>query len=72
MAYNRNNYLHRLHYIISVYNAYKNEDIPDSRIVKNYFPLHQINITYRQWMNIKGTPLQKVKLTKIEPIKTHK
>jgi len=54
MAYNRNNYIKRAKYIISVYNQYKHSDVPDTRILNNYFPQHNIFISYRQWMNIKG------------------
>ncbi|WP_076554130.1 hypothetical protein [Chryseobacterium ureilyticum] len=54
MAYNRNNYIKRAKYIISVYNQYKHADVPDTRILNNYFPQHNIFISYRQWMNIKG------------------
>jgi len=54
MAYNRRNYIKRAKYIISVYNQYKHQDVPDTRILNNYFPQHNIFISYRQWMNIKG------------------
>lgn len=54
MAYNRRNYVKRAKYIISVYNQYKHADVPDTRILNNYFPQHNIYISYRQWMNIKG------------------
>jgi hypothetical protein len=54
MAYNRQNYVKRAKYIISVYNQYKQSDVPDTRILNNYFPKHNIFISYRQWMNIKG------------------
>jgi len=59
MAYNRNNYIKRLQYIISVYEQYKHSDVPDSYIVRNHFPKHHIYINYRQWMNIKGVPVPK-------------
>lgn len=54
MAYRDENYIKTAGFIISVYNLYKSEDIPDTQIVRNYFPKHFIFIKYRQWMNIKG------------------
>ncbi|MBY0244991.1 MAG: hypothetical protein K2Q03_06030 [Sphingobacteriaceae bacterium] len=57
MAYNRNSYLKRVRYIVSVYQSVKERDKPDTYIVANIFPKHNIYITYRQWMNIKGTPI---------------
>jgi len=54
MAYNRNNYAKRVHYIREVYSKAKERDIPDTRILKHIFPSHGIHISYRQWMNIKG------------------
>lgn len=60
MAYNRRNYVKRAKYIISVYNQYKHVDVPDTRILSNYFPQHNIFISYRQWMNIKGMVIPKV------------
>lgn len=54
MAYNRNNYLKRARYIIGVYNDFKHADVPDTTILRNVFPKHNIYISYRQWMNIKG------------------
>lgn len=48
------NYSGRVRYILSIYNKYKQEDIPDTRIVRNIFPRYGIFISYRQWMNIKG------------------
>lgn len=59
MAYNRRNYLKTARYIVSVYNLYKFPDVPDTKIVRNYFPKHNIHITYRQWMNIKGMVIPK-------------
>lgn len=72
MAYNRKNYIIRAQYIVSVYNAYKYEDVPDSYIVRVHFPKHQIFITYRQWMNIKNMPLPSAGQTKIETIEERK
>ena len=54
MAYNNKNYIKRARFIISVYNEVKNPDIPDTKIVNRIFPKHGINVSYRQWMNIKG------------------
>ena len=59
MAYNRRNYLKTARYIVSVYNQYKFPDVPDSKIVRVHFPQHNIHITYRQWMNIKGMVIPK-------------
>jgi len=59
MAYNRRNYIKRAQYIISVYNQYKHADVPDTRILSNYFPKHNIFLSYRQWMNIKGMVIPK-------------
>ena len=63
MAYNRINYLKKARYIVSVYNQYKHADVPDSKIVRHHFPNHNIYITYRQWMNIKGMVIPKVENT---------
>lgn len=54
MAYNRENYLKKAAYIVSVYTLYKDQGMFDSRIVRNHFPKHGIHIKYRQWMNIKN------------------
>ncbi len=54
MAYNKKNYYKDCLRIIEVYKAHKYEDVPDTRIVANVFPKFNINISYRQWMNIKG------------------
>lgn len=59
MAYNKNNYYKKCLRIIEVYNAHKHEDVPDTRIVKHIFPKFHINISYRQWMNIKGSVIPK-------------
>lgn len=72
MAYNRKNYIIRAQYIVSVYEAYKYEDVPDSYIVRVHFPKHQIFINYRQWMNIKSTPLPSAGRVKIEPLTERK
>lgn len=54
MAYNRNNYLVQVKRILTIYNAEKKEHIPDTYIVRVVFPKHNINISYRTWVNIKG------------------
>ena len=72
MAYNRKNYIIRAQYIVSVYEAYKYSDVPDTHIVRNYFPKHQIFINYRQWMNIKNIPLPSAGRVKIEPLTARK
>jgi hypothetical protein len=59
MAYNRTNYYKRARYIIEVYNTAKFSDVPDTWIVANVFPKHNINIGYRQWLNIKGLRIPK-------------
>lgn len=48
------NYSKRIQYILEVYERYKEEDVPDTRIVQHVFPKYGIYISYRQWMNIKG------------------
>lgn len=48
------NFSARVRYILEVYNRYKQEDVPDTRIVRNIFPRYGIYISYRQWMNIKS------------------
>jgi hypothetical protein len=57
MGYTRHNYIKRIRTIIEVYNQLKHHDVPDTFIVSKEFPKHRIYISYRQWMNIKGTPL---------------
>jgi len=49
MAYNRNNYLKQVQYIMEVYKNVKEHDVPDTRIVANIF-----FISYSTWKNIKG------------------
>jgi hypothetical protein len=60
MAYTRHNYIKRIRRITEVYNQLKHHDVPDTFIVAKEFPKHNIYISYRQWMNIKGTPLTSV------------
>lgn len=57
MAYNKKNYHKRAQFIIDVYRAAKYDDVPDTKIVRTVFPKHNIYLSYRQWMNIKGTPI---------------
>ncbi|WP_163444988.1 hypothetical protein [Flavobacterium columnare] len=59
MAYNKKNYFKRARYIIAVYNAHKHEDVPDTKIINQIFPKHNIYLSYRQWMNIKGMSVPK-------------
>lgn len=59
MAYNKNNYHKNCLRIIEVYKAHKHEDVPDTRIVAKVFPKFNIHISYRTWMNIKGTVIPK-------------
>lgn len=66
MAYNSNNHIKTALYIISVYEKYKFDDVPDSHIVRVYFPKHNIYISYRQWMNIKAMKLPRAKLKDIK------
>jgi hypothetical protein len=54
MAYNSNNKLRQFKHILDVYQAVKQEDIPDTFIVSKVFPKHNIFICYRKWMYIKG------------------
>lgn len=54
VAYTRDNHLKKVAHIISVYKELKEEDIPDTRIVRSLFPQRNIFISYRQWMNIKN------------------
>jgi hypothetical protein len=57
MAYTRHNYIKWIRSIVSIYNQHKEYDVPDTQIVKNIFPKHNIFISYRTWVRIKGTPL---------------
>jgi hypothetical protein len=54
MAYNPRNKLKQYKRIIAVYNEVKEEDIPDTYIVKHLFPKYNIYISYRTWVSIKG------------------
>lgn len=68
MAYNSKNQLKKLQYIVSVYETYKYDDVPDTYIVRVCFPKHNIFISYRQWMNIKNTPLPTSERIEIQPL----
>jgi hypothetical protein len=57
MAYNSTNYFKKARQIIAFYKSVKTPDIPDTHIVRIEFPKNNIYISYRQWMNIKGTPI---------------
>ena len=59
MAYNKTNYYKKLRHMIQVYNDAKTPDIPDTFIISKVFPKHNINISYRQWLNIKGMQVPK-------------
>ncbi|WP_017258413.1 hypothetical protein [Pedobacter arcticus] len=54
MAYHRGNHLKKVNFIMQVYASVKEEDVPDTRILRHVFPKHGIFISYRQWMNLKG------------------
>lgn len=54
MAYNRNNYLKYTRYIVDVYREHKDEDVPDTYIIRKVFPKYGIFISYRKWMYIKN------------------
>ncbi len=59
MSYNRRNYLKTARFIVEIYKQYKHPDVPDTDIVRLHFPKHNIHISYRQWMNIKGIVIPK-------------
>jgi hypothetical protein len=54
MAYNKGNYMRHLRHIVATYHRLKNEDIPDTYVVRVLFPKENIFISYRTWMNIKN------------------
>lgn len=60
MSYHNKNYIKRINYILQVYYNNKQEDIPDTFIVRRIFPKHNIYISYRTWMNIKNPKQQQV------------
>ena len=57
MEYNSTNYFKKAREIVAVYKLVKTDDIPDTHIVRVIFPQKKIYLSYRQWMNIKGTPI---------------
>ena len=59
MSYNSNNYNKWVNEVIKLYRSLKTPDIPDTEIIRREFPRHNIHLSYRQWMNIKGRPLKK-------------
>jgi hypothetical protein len=65
MAYNKKNYNKRAQFIIEVYKNAKHSDVPDTKIVRTVFPKFNIYLSYRQWMNIKGTPIPKESQTQL-------
>lgn len=58
MTYNKKNYLKNIRFILSVYKAIKERDIPDTYILRHEFPKYGIFISYRTWMNIKKSGLK--------------
>lgn len=54
MAYNRSNKQKEINHIINVYQQVKQPDIPDTFILRNIFPKHNIFISLRTWVNYKG------------------
>jgi len=59
MAYVRDNYIKKAQFIREVYLSVKEEDIPDTRIVRHVFPKFNIFLNYRQWMNIKSMKINR-------------
>ena len=59
MPYVRDNYNKKAQYIREVYLSVKEEDIPDTKIVRSIFPKFKIYINYRQWMNIKSMKINR-------------
>jgi hypothetical protein len=59
MPYVRDNYIKTAQHIREVYLSVKEEDIPDTRIVRNVFPKFNIFLSYRQWMNIKSMKINR-------------
>jgi len=54
MAYNSNNKNAQRRYILEVYKEIKQEDIPDTRIVRHHFKQRGIFISRSTWYSIKG------------------
>lgn len=67
MPYNRDNYKKRVQRIREVYLQVKEEDVPDTRIVRSIFPKHGIFISYRQWMNMKHMRIHRPPSSVISP-----
>lgn len=57
MAVNNENQIKTYQYYVSVYEVYKTPDVPDTYIIRVFFPKHYIFISYRRWMMIKGMGL---------------
>lgn len=58
MAYNGLNKEKQNKHILDVYNSVKHHDVPDTFIVRNIFPKHNIFISYRTWIGIKNAGRQ--------------
>lgn len=54
MAYNSLNHKKQVHRIVELYKKAKESDIPDTRIVSQFFPKHGVFISYRTWMGYKS------------------
>ncbi|RQO78096.1 hypothetical protein DBR40_09100 [Pedobacter sp. KBW01] len=54
MAYNRNNHLKRVESVVNLYHQVKEQDVPDTYILRVVFPKHNIFISRRTWVNYKG------------------
>ena len=65
MAYNKKNYFKRVRFIIEIYKSAKHEDVPDTQIVRTVFPKHNIHLSYRQWMNLKGLSVPKEQVSQL-------
>jgi hypothetical protein len=63
MAYNTLNHRKRVRYVLDVYRKHKECDVPDTYIIRNIFPKHNIFLSYRQWMNYKNMPEREVSAT---------
>lgn len=65
VAYNRNNYLKTIRYVLGVYSTVKEHDVPDTHIVRVIFPKHGIHMSYRKWMNIKNMKQNEIPQTQL-------
>lgn len=54
MAFNKDFHRQRVARIMEVYNSVKEQDIPDTFILRNIFPKHGIYISRRTFINYKG------------------